>query len=112
MPHYDALVLTLCINGFNVHRVLVDLGNVADLLRLPAFEQMKLSLSMLNSAGRILFSFNCATIVTLGDVTLPLKARLITRQVMFSIIEDLGPYNAIMGRVWLHSMQAIPSTYR
>ena len=32
MPHYDALVLTLCINGFDVHRVLVDLGSAADLL--------------------------------------------------------------------------------
>ena len=24
MPQYDALVLTLCINDFDVHRVLVD----------------------------------------------------------------------------------------
>ena len=32
VPHYDAFVLTLCINGFDVHRVLVDLGNVVDLL--------------------------------------------------------------------------------
>ena len=32
VPHYDALVLTLCINGFDVHRVLVDLSSVADLL--------------------------------------------------------------------------------
>ena len=26
-PHYDALVLTLCINYFDVHKVLVDPGN-------------------------------------------------------------------------------------
>ena len=32
VPHYDALVLTLCLNGFDVHRVLVDPGSVADLL--------------------------------------------------------------------------------
>ena len=31
MAPYDALVLTLCINGFDVHRVLVDPGSVADL---------------------------------------------------------------------------------
>ena len=27
VPHYDALVLTLCIKGFDVHRVLIDPGN-------------------------------------------------------------------------------------
>ena len=32
VPHYDTLVLTLCINGFDAHRVLVDPGNAADLL--------------------------------------------------------------------------------
>ena len=32
VPHYDALVLTLCINGFDVHRVLVDPGSASDLL--------------------------------------------------------------------------------
>ena len=32
VPHYDALVLTLCINGYDVHRVLVDPSNATDLL--------------------------------------------------------------------------------
>ena len=50
MPHYDALVLTLCINGFDVHRVLVDPGSAMDLLQLPTFIQMNLSSNMLNSA--------------------------------------------------------------
>ena len=31
-PHHDALVLNLCINNFDVHRVLVDPGSAADLL--------------------------------------------------------------------------------
>ena len=48
VAHYDALVLTLCINGFDVHRVPVDPGNATDLLQLPAFKQMKLSSGMVN----------------------------------------------------------------
>ena len=72
MPHYDALVLTLCISGFDVHRVLVDPGSAVDLLQLPAFNQMKLSLGILNSAKRILSIFNGATTTTLGDITLPI----------------------------------------
>ena len=98
MPHYDALVLTLCISDFDVHKVLVDPGSAANLLQLPAFNQMGLSLGMLNSIERILSSFNGATTVTLGDVTLPVRVGPVTQQVMLSVIGDLGPYNAIMRR--------------
>ena len=73
-PHHDALVLTLCINDFDVHRVLVDPGSAADLLQLPAFRQMNISFDRLSSAGRILSGFNGATIVTMGDIALPVKA--------------------------------------
>ena len=97
LPHYDALVLTLCINGFDVHRVLVDPSNAVDLLQLPAFIQMKLSFDMLNSTGRILFGFNGATTTTLEDDTLPVKVGPVTQRVLFLVIEDLGPYNTIVG---------------
>ena len=74
-PHHDALALTLCINDFDVHRVLVDLGSAADLLQLPAFRQMNISLDKPSSANRILSGFNGATTVTMGDITLPVRAR-------------------------------------
>ena len=78
VPHYDALVLTLCINSFDVHRVLIDPGSAADLLQLSAFKQMKLSFSVVNSVRRILIVFNGATTVTLGYVVLPVKVRPVT----------------------------------
>ena len=78
VPHYDALVLNLCINGFDMHRVLIDPRSAIDFLQLPTFKQMKLSLEVVNSAGRILFGFNGATTVTLGDVPLLVKARTMT----------------------------------
>ena len=98
VPHCDALILTLCINGFDVHRVLVDPGSTVNLLQLPTFTQMKLSSDMLNSVGRTLSSFKEATTTTLGDVTLPVKAGLVTQRVLFLVIEHLGPYNSIVGR--------------
>ena len=51
VPHYDALILTLYINGFDVHKVLIDPGSAVDLLQLLAFKQMKLSLGVVNSVG-------------------------------------------------------------
>ena len=67
-PHYDALVLTVCINSFNVHRVLVNPGNADDLLHLPAFKQMRVPIDHLCSAGRVLLGFNGATTLSVGDI--------------------------------------------
>ena len=78
MPHYDALVFILCIKCFDDHKVLVDPGSATDLLQLPSFKQMQLFLGVVNSIGRILYGFNGATIVTLGDVVLPVKAGPVT----------------------------------
>ena len=78
-PHYDALILTLCINSFDVHRVLVDPGSPTELLHLPAFMQMKVPLSHLSSVGRVLFGFNGSTTLTVSDITLSVKAGLVTQ---------------------------------
>ena len=72
---------------------------------------MKLSLGVVNLAGRILSSFNGATAVTLGDVMLLVKARSLTQQVLFNIVEDLGSYKSIMGQAWLHLMKVISLSY-
>ena len=110
-PYYDALVPTVCINSFDVHRVLIDPNSAADLLHLPTFKQMKVPIDHLLSASRVLLGFNGATILSIGDVTFSVKAGPVTQQVLFSVVEDLGPYNAILGLVWLHAMKAVPSTY-
>ena len=73
-PYHDALVLTLCINDFDVHRVLVDPGSAVDLLQLPIFRKMNISFDRLSSAGRILSGFNGATTITMGDISLLVMA--------------------------------------
>ena len=72
---------------------------------------MKIPLDRLSSVGRVLSGFNGATTRTVGDIVLSIKAGLVIQQVLFSMVEDLGLYNAIVGRAWLHAMKAIPSTY-
>ena len=111
-PYYDALILTLCINNFDVHRVLVDPGSAAELLHLPALTQMKVPLSHLSSADRVLSGFNGSTTLKVGDIALSVNAGPVTQQVLFSVVEDLGQYNVIVGRTWLHAMKAIPSNYQ
>ena len=72
---------------------------------------MRVPLDHLSSASRVLSGFNGATTLTVGDITFPVREGPVTQQVLFSVVEDLGPYNAILGQAWLHAMKAVPSTY-
>ena len=60
---------------------------------------MRVPLDHLSFAGRVLSGFNGATTLTVGDITFLVRAGPVTQQVLFSVVEDLGPYNAILGRV-------------
>ena len=71
---------------------------------------MGLELSGLENLGRILSSFNAAATTSFGDV-LPVQAGPVILNVQFSVVEDLSPFNAILGCTWLHYMKAIPFTY-
>ena len=77
-PHYDALVLTVCINSFDVHMVLVNPGSATDLFHLPAFKQMRVPIDHLHSAGRVLSGFNGATTLSVGDIAFSVKAGPVT----------------------------------
>ena len=95
--HYDALVLTVCINGFNIHRVLVDPGSPVDLLHLPVFKQMRVSIDHLHSPGMILSGFNGATTLLIGDITFFVKAGPVTQQVLFFCSKRFGTLQSYFG---------------
>ena len=42
-PHVNALRVSLQIGDYNMHRVLIDNGSLADILYYPAFQQMRIN---------------------------------------------------------------------
>ena len=68
-------------------------------------------LSGLENPGRILSGFNGAATTSLGDIVLSVQAGPVTLNVQFLVVQDLSPFNAILGLTWLHYMKVIPSTY-
>nr|CAN82409.1 hypothetical protein VITISV_023301 [Vitis vinifera] len=69
------------------------------------------TLTGLEDPGRILSEFNGSSTTSLGDIVLPVQAGPVTLNVQFSVVQELSPFNVILGRTWLHYMKAIPSTY-
>uniref|UniRef100_A0A2N9HF13 Integrase catalytic domain-containing protein n=1 Tax=Fagus sylvatica TaxID=28930 RepID=A0A2N9HF13_FAGSY len=71
-PHDDALVITINIAGFTTRRVMVDNGSSADILYLPAYQQMRLDKDKLRPMDAPLVGFTGDKICPVGIVTLPI----------------------------------------
>lgn len=111
LSHEDALVLTLGVGGFDIPRILVDPSNSTNLLQISTYRQMGYSTSALENLGCVLSIFNKATTISLGNVVLPIQAGLTTLNAHLFVVDNLSPYNTIMGRIWLLKMEVILSTY-
>ena len=99
------------IGDFNVRWILVDPGSSTNLLQVSVVKQMGLMPSNLENPGWVPSGFNGASTTFLGDAVLLVQAGPVTLNVQFSLVEDLSPFNAILGRTWLHYMKDIPSMY-
>ena len=69
-PHDDALVVSLRVGDYNVHRMLVDNGSSADILYYLAFQQMGINRARLTPTHAPLVSFGGTRILPLGAITL------------------------------------------
>ena len=105
-PHNDPLAIMLNIEGFNTKRILVDNGSSADIIYLPAFQQLKLDPKRLRLFESPLVSFNGDRVYPRGIVTLTVtvgtQLRQLTRQLDFLVVDCPSSYNVIIGRR-LHS---------
>ena len=70
--HDDALVVTINIAGFTTRRVMVDNRSLADILYLPAYQQMKLNKDKLRPMDAPLVGFTGDKVCPVGIVTLPI----------------------------------------
>ena len=71
LSHEGALVLTLVVNDFDVHRILVDPRSSADLLQMSLYRQIRYFPSALENPSRIFIDFNGASIVFLNNIIIP-----------------------------------------
>ena len=114
-PHDDALVVSLRIGDYNMHRVLVDNGSSVDILYYPAFQQMRIDREQLTPMNASLMGFGGTKMFPLGAITVSMMVgdypHQITREVTFLVVDCSSAYNAILGWPTLNSWKAMTSTY-
>ena len=100
-PHDDALVVSIRVGDYNMHRVLVDNGSSTNILYYPAFQQMRIDKERLISTNALLVGFGGSRVFPLGVVTLSVTVgdypQQITKDVTFLVVDCSSSYNAILG---------------
>ena len=69
-PHDEALVISVRVGDYNMHRMLVDNGRSVDILYYPAFQQMGVDRAQLILKNAPLVGFGGTRVFPLGAVTL------------------------------------------
>ena len=114
-PHNDPLVIMLNIERFNTKRILVDNGSSADIIYLPAFQQLKLDPKRLRPFDSPFISFSGDIVYPWGIVTLTVTVGTypvqLTHQLDFLVVDCPSSYNVIIGRPTLNKWKAAMSTY-
>ncbi|XP_058218195.1 uncharacterized protein LOC131329131 [Rhododendron vialii] len=110
-PHSDALVVTIQIGIHDVKHVLINQGSSIEVMYYDLFKKLDLLESALQPVEVPLIGFNGAPIWPLGRIFLPIVVSSKILSVEFIVVNVPSPYNAILGRIWLYSMQTITSTY-
>ena len=109
-PHDDVLVVTLRIGGYNVKRVLVDLGSSAEIMYPDLYKGLNLKPKDLTTYNSPLVSFDGKVVIPKGHTKLPVQVGSEVVEVDFIVMDAYSPYTAIMAKPWLHTLRAVSST--
>jgi hypothetical protein len=109
-PHIDAMVINCSVAGWDLHKVLIDNDNQADIIFLHAFDRMGISHSLLKPSDNPLYGFGGKGTFPVGKIELPLSFGVApnarSEQVTFDIVDMVYTYNAIMGRGSINKFEA------
>ena len=109
-PHDDALVITIQIGGYDVRRVMVDQGSVAEIMYPDLYKGPSLRVKNLTPYSSPLVSFEGKVIIPKGQIRLPVQTGSETVEIDFIVVDAYSPYTAIVARPWFHTLGAVSST--
>ncbi|XP_026430548.1 uncharacterized protein LOC113327586 [Papaver somniferum] len=109
-PHNDVIAILALIGMYKVRRVLIDTGSSISVIFSGAYSSMNLNKGQVEADDNLIVGFSGETMTAIGRVNLPTTVGGKTVMQYFSLLDYRAPYNAILGRDWINSMEVITST--
>ncbi|KAF3433513.1 hypothetical protein FNV43_RR24615 [Rhamnella rubrinervis] len=110
-PHDNELVVTLNVGNCTITWILVDNGSLTDIIFSNTLDKMGISPSAIQPTKATLVGYDRNESLAKGRIILPVTAKSMTQMTEMMVVDAPSAYNMILGRPWLHTMKAVPSTY-
>ncbi|XP_070002424.1 uncharacterized protein [Nicotiana sylvestris] len=108
--HNKALYLTVKCEDSVVTRVLIDNGFSANIYPLTTLKKLKVDGDRIHKNNIYVRGFDNGGTDTVGDIVLELTIGLVEFTMEFQVLDVAMSYNLLLGRPWIHSAKAVPST--
>ncbi|XP_026416462.1 uncharacterized protein LOC113311886 [Papaver somniferum] len=94
-----------------VDKVLIDMSSSVDVLFYHTFRALGYEDSDLLPSTYTLYGFNRVATSPKGEICLKISAGELKTKVTLCVVDVESPYNALIGRPWVHGVKGVASTY-
>ena len=109
-PHDDALVVTLQVASFDVKKVMVDQGSRAEVMYPNLYEGLGLTPKDFTRYDTPLVVFDGTMVTPTGQIRLIVEKGGRKEFVDFIVVHSYSLYTTIIGHLWIHSIDTVPSS--
>jgi len=110
--HNEALHIEVFVNQRRIKRVLIDGGAGLNICSLKLIKQLGYSEKNVDTSKVITIrAYDDAERDTEGIILLPIQVGPVITETRCQVLDIDLPYNIILGRPWIHTLRAVPSTY-
>ncbi|XP_016675118.1 uncharacterized protein [Gossypium hirsutum] len=110
MGSTKALHITTCCKGYTLPGVLIDNGSALNVLPLTILNRLPIDSSHMKECQNIVKAFDGTERNVMGRIEIPLQIGPNTYEVDFLVMDIKPSYNCLLGRPWIHSAGAVPSS--
>lgn len=111
-PHNAPLHVEVSINKTRVKRVLIDGGACLNICVLSLIKALGYSENAIDPKKKITIkAYDEAERSSKGTMVLPIRIGPVEKDTLCQVLDLNLSYNILLGRPWIHKMQAVPSFY-
>uniref|UniRef100_A0A2N9EXH5 Uncharacterized protein n=1 Tax=Fagus sylvatica TaxID=28930 RepID=A0A2N9EXH5_FAGSY len=95
---------------FREHEVLIDNGSALNVCPLSTLEKLDIDPTRVRVNSMVVRAFDGTRREVLGEIDLPVEIGPQVYDINFQVLRIDSPYNLLLGRPWLHTAGAVPSS--